>query len=101
VAGAPRLVATRVLTPDVIVLDGSPVDLADRVTGSDDPGAHPHPAQPPQGNVLGPPMVGAMPGMGMRPPAGGLPLVLPGPNGLHGLGQGPVSPAAMSAAAAR
>lgn len=77
------------------------MELADRVTGSDDPGGHLHPAQPAQGNALGPPIVGPMPGLGMRPPGGGLPMVQPGQNGLHGLGQGSLSPAAMSAAAAR
>ncbi|XP_073387560.1 chromatin modification-related protein EAF1 B isoform X3 [Physcomitrium patens] len=80
----------------------NPVQLADRMTSTSDGGGHPYPAQGSQANVMGPQNAGSMSGLGMRPPAGGLPLppALQGTNGSR-LGGGPVSPAAMGAAAAR
>lgn len=83
------------------ILDVSPVQLADWVTSPGD-GFTPHLAHGFQGSVAGAQSVGPIPGLGMRPSAGGHPLppVLQATNSSHLVG-GPVSPAFMSTTASR
>nr|PNR56097.1 hypothetical protein PHYPA_006994 [Physcomitrium patens] len=78
-----------------------PVQLADWVTSPGD-GFTPHLAHGFQGSVAGAQSVGPIPGLGMRPSAGGHPLppVLQATNSSHLVG-GPVSPAFMSTTASR